>query len=188
MISSGRTKSSPAAGNPESRETMANRWWIYQVERYPLLAHSPVIAAFSLSAVGYSALVRGTNHLPGGNPTLGFRRISQRVVGTAREETQSTGVVATTVATLTLLLPLFGVDLRMLGKRPTGGTSFPLRRKSKCSISFSVSRLPKRQTRDRETGYRESSQSCLVRRSRPEPEIGSFRQKEYDSRDFWRRR
>jgi hypothetical protein len=42
---------------------MANRWWIYQRERFPLLAHSPVIAAFSLSAVSYSALVRGTHQL-----------------------------------------------------------------------------------------------------------------------------
>lgn len=36
-----------------------NRWWIYQKERFPLLAHGPLIAAFSASAVGYSALLRG---------------------------------------------------------------------------------------------------------------------------------
>jgi hypothetical protein len=36
-----------------------NRWWTYQQERFPLLAHSPLIAAFSASAVGYSALLRG---------------------------------------------------------------------------------------------------------------------------------
>jgi len=36
-----------------------NRWWIYQRERFPVLAHSPLIAAFSLSAVCYSALLRG---------------------------------------------------------------------------------------------------------------------------------
>lgn len=36
-----------------------NRWWIYQQERFPLLAHGPLIAAFSASAVGYSALLRG---------------------------------------------------------------------------------------------------------------------------------
>lgn len=35
-----------------------NRWWIYQQERFPLLAHGPLIAAFSASAVGYSALLR----------------------------------------------------------------------------------------------------------------------------------
>jgi 4-hydroxybenzoate polyprenyltransferase len=44
---------------------MANRWWVYQRERFPLLAHTPIIAAFSLSAVSYSALIRGTHHLPG---------------------------------------------------------------------------------------------------------------------------
>ena len=47
---------------------MANRWWIYQRERFPLLAHSPVIAAFSLSAVSYSALIRGMHRLPGWKP------------------------------------------------------------------------------------------------------------------------
>ena len=36
-----------------------NRWWIYQKERFPLAAHGPLIAAFSASAVSYSALVRG---------------------------------------------------------------------------------------------------------------------------------
>lgn len=35
------------------------RWWIYQRERFPLLAHGPLIAAFSASAVGYSARLRG---------------------------------------------------------------------------------------------------------------------------------
>lgn len=44
---------------------MTNHWWIYQRERFPILAHTPLVAAFSLSAVSYSALVRGTNHLPG---------------------------------------------------------------------------------------------------------------------------
>ena len=36
-----------------------NRWWIYQRERFPIAAHGPLIAAFSASAVSYSALVRG---------------------------------------------------------------------------------------------------------------------------------
>src|SRR5688572_5095071 len=36
-----------------------NRWWVYQRERFPLLAHGPLIAAFSASAVSYSALLRG---------------------------------------------------------------------------------------------------------------------------------
>lgn len=36
-----------------------NRWWTYQKERFPLIAHGPLIAAFSASAVGYSSLLRG---------------------------------------------------------------------------------------------------------------------------------
>jgi 4-hydroxybenzoate polyprenyltransferase len=36
-----------------------NRWLIYQKERFPLLAHGPLIAAFSACAVGYSSLLRG---------------------------------------------------------------------------------------------------------------------------------
>jgi 4-hydroxybenzoate polyprenyltransferase len=43
---------------------MANRWWIYQRERFPVFAHGPLIAAFSLSAVSYSALVRGGTQPP----------------------------------------------------------------------------------------------------------------------------
>jgi len=35
------------------------RWWIYQCERFPLVAHGPLILAFSASAVSYSALLRG---------------------------------------------------------------------------------------------------------------------------------
>ncbi len=34
------------------------RWWIYQRERFPLLAHGPLIAAFSACAVSFSALLR----------------------------------------------------------------------------------------------------------------------------------
>lgn len=36
-----------------------NRWWIYQKERFPLLAHGPLIAAFSACAVAFSSLLRG---------------------------------------------------------------------------------------------------------------------------------
>jgi hypothetical protein len=43
---------------------MASRWWIYQRERFPLAAHLPLIAAFSGSAVGYSALLRGREAFP----------------------------------------------------------------------------------------------------------------------------
>ncbi len=35
------------------------RWWIYQRERFPLLAHGPLVLAFSSSAVCFSALLRG---------------------------------------------------------------------------------------------------------------------------------
>jgi 4-hydroxybenzoate polyprenyltransferase len=34
------------------------RWWIYQKERFPLLAHGPLIAAFSSCAVSFSSLLR----------------------------------------------------------------------------------------------------------------------------------
>jgi 4-hydroxybenzoate polyprenyltransferase len=40
--------------------TSANRWWIYQKERFPLAAYAPLIAAFSFAAVGYSTLGRGS--------------------------------------------------------------------------------------------------------------------------------
>lgn len=38
---------------------MANRWWIYQRERFPLAGHGPLILSFSASAVALSALLRG---------------------------------------------------------------------------------------------------------------------------------
>jgi 4-hydroxybenzoate polyprenyltransferase len=38
---------------------MPNRWWVYQRERFPLLGHGLLIAAFSFSAVCFSALLRG---------------------------------------------------------------------------------------------------------------------------------
>ena len=38
---------------------VANRWWIYQQERFPVLAHGPLVAAFSFSGVCYSLLLRG---------------------------------------------------------------------------------------------------------------------------------
>lgn len=41
-----------------------NRWWIYQKERFPLAAHGPLIAAFSASAVSFSALLRGGEPRP----------------------------------------------------------------------------------------------------------------------------
>ena len=41
-----------------------NRWWIYQKERFPVLAHGPLIGAFSACAVSFSSLLRGAA-LPG---------------------------------------------------------------------------------------------------------------------------
>jgi 4-hydroxybenzoate polyprenyltransferase len=35
------------------------RWWTYQRERFPVVAHGLLILAFSLSAIGYSSLLRG---------------------------------------------------------------------------------------------------------------------------------
>jgi 4-hydroxybenzoate polyprenyltransferase len=40
------------------------RWWIYQRERFPIVAHGLLIVAFSLSAVCYSSLLRGHIALP----------------------------------------------------------------------------------------------------------------------------
>ena len=37
-----------------------NRWIIYQKERFPLLAHGPLIAAFSACAVAFSSMLRGS--------------------------------------------------------------------------------------------------------------------------------
>ena len=37
------------------------RWWVYQRERFPLLAHGPLIAAFSASGVSFSAALRGAH-------------------------------------------------------------------------------------------------------------------------------
>ncbi|MEW8131496.1 MAG: UbiA family prenyltransferase [Candidatus Thiodiazotropha endolucinida] len=42
----------------------SNRWWIYQRERFPLLGHAPLVAAFSFSAVAYASLLRGEVVLP----------------------------------------------------------------------------------------------------------------------------
>jgi 4-hydroxybenzoate polyprenyltransferase len=44
---------------------MAIRWWVFQRERFPLLAHGLLVAAFSFSAVSYSALRRGQIAPPG---------------------------------------------------------------------------------------------------------------------------
>jgi len=43
---------------------MPNRWWTYQRERFPVVAHAPLIAAFSFSAISYSSMLRGPGVLP----------------------------------------------------------------------------------------------------------------------------
>ena len=41
-----------------------NRWVVYQRERFPLAGHAPLVAAFSASAVCFSALLRGHIAVP----------------------------------------------------------------------------------------------------------------------------
>jgi 4-hydroxybenzoate polyprenyltransferase len=47
-----------------------NRWWTYQLERFPLHQHGPLILAFSFSAVSYSSLARGHTGWPDGRSAL----------------------------------------------------------------------------------------------------------------------
>jgi 4-hydroxybenzoate polyprenyltransferase len=50
--------------NGQTATLTANRWWIYQRERFPVLGHGPLIAAFSFSAVSFSFLLRGGSGFP----------------------------------------------------------------------------------------------------------------------------
>jgi len=59
-------------GAPRFQMSTGNRWWIYQAERFPLAAHTPIIGAFSLAAVGYSVLERGSRHLPARQAFVAF--------------------------------------------------------------------------------------------------------------------
>ncbi len=43
---------------------MFKRWWTYQKERFPVLGHGLLIAAFSFSAVSYSAMLRNPDAFP----------------------------------------------------------------------------------------------------------------------------
>ena len=43
------------------KTTFPKRFWQYQKERFPLLAHIPLIGAFTFSAVAYSRLCRGVS-------------------------------------------------------------------------------------------------------------------------------
>jgi 4-hydroxybenzoate polyprenyltransferase len=55
---------SPSGTGVQKHAAPGDRWWIYQKERFPLLAYVPVIAAFSFAAVAYSESSRDTNGLP----------------------------------------------------------------------------------------------------------------------------
>lgn len=55
---------------PHQRPAPLARWWIYQRERFPVLAHGPLIAAFSSSAVAFSFLLRGGQGLPAASSFL----------------------------------------------------------------------------------------------------------------------
>jgi 4-hydroxybenzoate polyprenyltransferase len=48
------------------------RWWVYQRERFPLIAHAPLIAAFSSAAVCLSAVLRGERHPSGASVIAAF--------------------------------------------------------------------------------------------------------------------
>ena len=49
---------------PAPSPSAVRRWMIYQHERFPLLGHGPLVAAFSLSAVCFSSLLRGDASFP----------------------------------------------------------------------------------------------------------------------------
>ena len=65
------------------------RWWVYQRERFPLVAHAPLIAAFSSAAVCLSALLRGEHHPRGASLLVdrllerGFTRVTVADVSAA---------------------------------------------------------------------------------------------------------
>ncbi len=43
---------------------MLSKWWVYQRERFPIVAHGILIAAFSFSAVAFSSMLRGNFTVP----------------------------------------------------------------------------------------------------------------------------
>lgn len=53
--------------------TILARFWVYQAERFPVLGHGTLIAAFSFSAISFSMLLRGETGWPGaGTMLVGF--------------------------------------------------------------------------------------------------------------------
>jgi 4-hydroxybenzoate polyprenyltransferase len=61
-----------AARGRGPRPAGLGRWWIYQRERFPVLAHGPLILAFSASAVCYSALLRGADRVALASAAVAF--------------------------------------------------------------------------------------------------------------------
>src|SRR6516225_7637818 len=55
------TPGSPLILHPSS---FLVRWWTYQRERFPVVAHGVLILAFSSAAVCFSTLLRGRTDLP----------------------------------------------------------------------------------------------------------------------------
>jgi 4-hydroxybenzoate polyprenyltransferase len=49
----------PVHADPKARASLASRLWQYQAERFPIVQHGLLIAAFGASAVCLSALLRG---------------------------------------------------------------------------------------------------------------------------------
>ena len=43
---------------------MTSRWWVYQRERFPVLAHGVLIGAFSFAGVSYPAALRDVGGAP----------------------------------------------------------------------------------------------------------------------------
>lgn len=50
---------------------MTNRWWIYQRERFPIFAHGPMVIAFCVSVLLFSALQQDDVILPGAGQAIG---------------------------------------------------------------------------------------------------------------------
>ncbi len=64
-LRAGRLAEAPAASGVAPRPLpLARRLWLYQRERFPVLAHGALILAFSLSAVSFTALLRGAGRPP----------------------------------------------------------------------------------------------------------------------------
>jgi len=59
--------STPTRLPPSARAltAAATRWWTYQGERFPLVTHAPLIAAFSFCTLSFSAMARGHLQIPG---------------------------------------------------------------------------------------------------------------------------